>query len=102
MTDTTTTQLDAVRALTGIIRRAEEAGLPRLDWCVESRAAALAAQPLDLDDDDRTATIRKWATHFGVEIETEAHTHYTSVEISTEVDGIRVTVFTHVNEGGGA
>lgn len=100
---TTTTQLDAVRVLTGIIRRAEEAGLPRLDWCVQYRDGAdLTAQPLDLDDDDRTAAIRKWAAHFGVEVETEVHTRYTSVEISTEVDGVRVTVFTHTRETGGA
>ena len=97
---TTTTHLDAARVLTGIIRRAEEAGLPRLSWDLPHYSAILRAQaPASSDDETKTITMAAWGAHLGVKAETKRYHDrgYTELEILTEVDGVPVEIFCHVD-----
>ena len=92
----TATQLDAVRVLTGIIRRGEEADLPRLAWDVRPyTSAGLSGQPWGGTDDERAAVVAAWARHLDVEVTTEKHDTYVSVSLATRVHGIRVRIFAH-------
>ena len=94
---TTTTHLDAARVLTGIIRRAEEAGLPLLHWSLHPHTTNVSGSPFIGDDDETTAaTMAVWAAHLGVEVETERHESYAETAIRIEVDGVRVTIWAHV------
>ena len=95
---TPTTHLDAARVLTGIIRRAEEAGLPLLHWSLHPHTTNLSASPYVRDDDEtQSATMAAWAAHLGVEVETERHASYTGAEIETVIDGVRVQIWAHVD-----
>lgn len=92
------TQLDAVRVLTGIIRRAREAGLPSLSWGLDPYdGAGLAAQPWSLSEGERVDALAAWADHLGVKATTTRHETYTEVKVSAEVDGVPVEVFTHTD-----
>lgn len=94
-----TTQLHASRVLTGIIRRAEEAGLPRLSWSVYPYdGAALDAQPWGGDDEARTIVMAAWGDHLGVKAKTQRYDDYTEIKIAAEVHGVPVRIFTHVDK----
>lgn len=94
-----TTQLKAVRVLTGIVRRAAEADLPRLTWTVEPYdGAGLRAQPWGGGEVTSVAVIAAWAGHLGVEPVTSRHKKFTKVEVTAEVDGVRVQIFTLTGE----
>lgn len=94
----TTTQLDAVRVLTGIIRRAREAGLPSLSWDVHPYdGAGLEAQTWSNNDDDTLSGLQAWADHLGAEIATTTHERYVSHEIRAEVDGVQIKIYKHTN-----
>jgi ABC-type sugar transport system substrate-binding protein len=94
---TTTTHLDAARVLTGIIRRAQEAGLPLLHWSLHPNSSNVSGSPFIGDDDEtQSATMAAWAAHLGVEVETEQHASYTGAEIEIVIDGVRVKIWAHV------
>ena len=91
----TTTQQSAAIVLAQLVAVPD---LPRLTWRLTGGSRPeLIAQPLHDTDDERTAAIRKWAAHFGAEVEVTANDRYTSVEIRAEVDGVPVVVFTHTD-----
>lgn len=91
-------QLQAVRVLTGIIRRATEAGLPGLKWSVYPYdGAELEAQPWRRDDGDDLAAMRAWADHLGAEIVTTVYERYTAHEVRAEVDGVQIKIYEHTD-----
>ncbi len=95
-------QLQAVRVLTGIIRRAEESGLPSLTWNVHPYdGAGLLGQPFGGDDDTRGAVLAAWADHLGVKATTTREPSYVAIEVRAEVDGVPVRIFTHTDREAG-
>lgn len=93
----TTTQLDAVRVLAGIVRRAEEAGLPRLSWSLPHHGEELSAQvPARSDDETKTIAMAAWGAHLGVKADVKRHDDHTQLTIVAVVDGVPVGIFCHV------
>jgi hypothetical protein len=92
----TATQQDAVRVLAKLTAIDD---LPRLSWDVRPYdGAPLTAQPWADDADAKVADLAAWADHLGAEVVTTRYDKYTQVQVSAEIDGVTVEIFTHTDQ----